>query len=441
MKEYEIYQLKDNAASSNLLFLSSSELEKTGHTANIARYDMIYYGTMTPGMNLDSIYTKFNVDRPSDFQGHSLSVSDVIVVRDEEEVTAYYVDSFGFKPIPEFYMPLITIREATPAEQDFTYSQDDDLMRSAGCIGHLRVDMGRNGQEFYTSWDFHNPELKPADFAPDFNSIIDALRVEGNSIGVLANRSELGKYCYAHEQARIPDADNSYAFRVGMEQYALMLRLTPNRGEYSAYIYVYRKEDLDRVLFPLEHSQEQPDFQYPPVYQHTGSYAREAGEIEAYRASLKENCACRDAIDQTIRENFDGLRLNAGIERKILDTFGPERVTWVLANTIMQREHDGRFSASNREWAQAVQIPIDRTESGIVRNDHFALSSHSAVLNGFISAARKEMAADLEKGKYMKEQAARPSVRSALHDKQQATKSAEKKLEQPSKKSRQNAIE
>lgn len=441
MKEYEIYQLKDSATSSNLLFLSKSELEATKHTANVARYDMVYSGEMMPGMDLDSIYTKFNVDHPADFHGHSLSVSDVIVVRDEKEVTAYYVDSFGFKPIPDFYKPLITIREATASEQDFTYTQDADLMRTSGCIGHLRVDMGRDGNEFHPSWDYHNPELASDDFAPDFNSIIDALRVEGTSIGVLANRSVLGKFCYAHDQARIPDANNSYAFRVEMEQYALMLRLTPDRGEYNAYAYVYRKEDLDRVLSPLEHSQQQPDRQYPPVYQHTGSYAREAGEIEAYRASLKENCACRDAIDQTIKENFDGLRLNAGIERKILDTFGPERVTWVLANTIMQREHDGRFSSSNRAWAQAVQIPIDRTEGGIVRNDHFALSSHSAVLDGFINATRKELSADLEKGKYLKEQGSRPSVRAALQDKQQTTKTADKKPDQPSKKSRQSEIE
>jgi hypothetical protein len=156
---------------------------------------------------------------------------------------------------------------------------------------------------------------------------------------------------------------------------------------------------------------------------------------------MKENCACRDAIDQTIRENFDGLRLNTGIERKILDTFGPERVTWVLANTIMQREHDGRLSLNNRAWAQAVQIPIDRTEGGIVRNDHFVLSSHSAVLDGFVNAARKEMAADLEKGKYLKEQNARPSVRAALQDKQQTAKNADKKPEQSSKKSRQIGIE
>ena len=441
MKEYEIYQLKDSATSSNLLFLSSTELESTKHTANAERYNMVYHGEMTPTMNLDSIYVQFNVDHPADFRGHSLSVSDVIVVRDEKETRAYYVDSFGFKPIPNFFDPLMSIREATAAEQDFTYTQDTDLMRTAGCIGHLRVDMGRDGKEFHSSWDFHNPDLTSADFAPDFNAIIDAMRVKNSAIGILADRTALGKYCYAHEQARLPDGDNSYAFRVDMEQYALMLRLTPNRGEYNAYAYVYRREDLDRVLFPLEHAQEQPEKQFPPVYRHTGSFARQAGEIEAYRNSMKENCACRDAIDQTIRENFDGLRLNAGIERKILDTFGPERVTWVLANTIMQREHDGRFSLNNRAWAQAVQIPIDRTEGGIVRNDHFVLSSHSAVLDGFVNAARKEMAADLEKGKYLKEQNARPSVRAALQDKQQTAKNADKKPEQSSKKSRQIGIE
>ena len=69
MKEYEIYQLKDSATSSNLLFLSKSELEATKHTANVARYDMVYSGEMMPGMDLDSIYTKFNVDHPADFHG------------------------------------------------------------------------------------------------------------------------------------------------------------------------------------------------------------------------------------------------------------------------------------------------------------------------------------------------------------------------------------
>ena len=441
MKEYEIYQLKDEAVSSNLLFLSSTELEAGKHIANAARYNMIYHGEMMPGMDLDSLYVKFNVDHPEDFHGHSLSMSDVIVVRDEQTAQAYYVDSFGFKEVPAFFEPLMVLRDATRAEQDFTYTQDDDLMRSAGCIGHLRVDMGHDGEAFFTNWDFHNPELVTQDFSVDFNSMIDALRVKGSEIGVLADRNAVSKFCYAHEGAKIADEDNRYAFRLDMESYSLMLRLTPNRGDYNAYVYAYRKDDLDRVLFPLEHSQEQPQNQYPPVYRHTASFARESGEIEMYRESMKENRACRDAIDTAIRENFDGLKLNAGVEKKVLETFGPERVTWVLANTLMQREYDGRFSMDNKAWAQAVQIPIDRSESGFVRNDDYVLSAHSAVLNGFVSHARKEMEAAIQRDKYIGDKPTRPSVRYGLQEKQQQAKSAEKKPDQPAKKPRQNAIE
>ena len=52
----------------------------------------------TIGEQLEALYTKFNMERPADFKGHSLSVSDVVVIKDKP----YYVDSFGFKELPEF---------------------------------------------------------------------------------------------------------------------------------------------------------------------------------------------------------------------------------------------------------------------------------------------------------------------------------------------------
>ena len=54
-------------------------------------------------MNLESLYAMFNINRPEDFRGHSLSVSDVIVLRDGEEKKAYFVDSIGFRELPGFY--------------------------------------------------------------------------------------------------------------------------------------------------------------------------------------------------------------------------------------------------------------------------------------------------------------------------------------------------
>ena len=60
-------------------------------------------------IQLEAIFRKFNLERPDDFTGHSLSVSDVVVVRDQ----AFYVDSFGFKPLPDFLTPAITAPEQT----------------------------------------------------------------------------------------------------------------------------------------------------------------------------------------------------------------------------------------------------------------------------------------------------------------------------------------
>ena len=100
-KEYEILQLnRDNIlwAYCNLSFL-----QKKGVTLDASKYDFIYRGAMEPGMNLESIFAKFNLDHPKDFRGHSLSVSDVVVLCDGPNKTAYFVDSFDFKELPEFF--------------------------------------------------------------------------------------------------------------------------------------------------------------------------------------------------------------------------------------------------------------------------------------------------------------------------------------------------
>ena len=78
-------------------FINQEGLEVKGE-----HYSLVYSDVLPRGENLDSIYRKFNLDRPEDFTGHSLSVSDVIVVQSKEGANAYFVDSFGFTPLPNF---------------------------------------------------------------------------------------------------------------------------------------------------------------------------------------------------------------------------------------------------------------------------------------------------------------------------------------------------
>ncbi len=122
-----------------------------------------------------------------------------------------------------------------------------------------------------------------------------------------------------------------------------------------------------------------------PLYQGDVKYAREHGEIELFHASLKANIACRDAIDTLIRENFDGYSLHADA-KDVLAEFGPERVSHVLAATLLDRRHDQRFSRDNLAWAASVPT-LDAGD----RHYEYGLNSHPAVLDGFVGLARKEI--------------------------------------------------
>ena len=78
-------------------------VQKKGITVIRADYDLIYTAPLTEKDTLDVIYERFNIQRPADFTGHSLSVSDVVVLNDGSTVKAYYVDSIGFAELPEFF--------------------------------------------------------------------------------------------------------------------------------------------------------------------------------------------------------------------------------------------------------------------------------------------------------------------------------------------------
>lgn len=128
--------------------------------------------------------------------------------------------------------------------------------------------------------------------------------------------------------------------------------------------------------------------EYLPIYRGTSLYARQTGELDLYRTSLRENCACREAIEKAIRENFDGWDLNAAGARAVLKQFGSERVNYVLANTVQIADWDARYSSDNRRWAEAIPVTDSPRDTSSSRYS-FVIRSHPYVLNGFISQVRK----------------------------------------------------
>ena len=102
---FSIYQLKHGDETRDLRFEPYDRLQATGNVADKANYELVYSAELTPGTSLEDIYTRFNIDHPKDFKGHSLSVSDVVVLHQNGQDTAHYVDSFGYKDVSEFLQP------------------------------------------------------------------------------------------------------------------------------------------------------------------------------------------------------------------------------------------------------------------------------------------------------------------------------------------------
>ena len=100
---YSIYQLDLSDSTDDLRFMSLDWLEKKGLPADRDNYQMVYAAELSPGETLEDIYTHFNIDHPEDVKGHSLSVSDVVVLHEKGSNTAYYVDSIGFKELADFF--------------------------------------------------------------------------------------------------------------------------------------------------------------------------------------------------------------------------------------------------------------------------------------------------------------------------------------------------
>jgi len=129
---YCIYQLKRNDDTAELLFMSSSYLKEHDLDISYGNYDAVYAGQLSgadsPTKTLDDLYMKFNTERPQDFTGHSLSVSDIVVLRQNGVVSCHYVDSVGFADVPVF-LPENYLKNAEMAMED-DYGMIDGIINN-----------------------------------------------------------------------------------------------------------------------------------------------------------------------------------------------------------------------------------------------------------------------------------------------------------------------
>lgn len=281
--KYGIYQLKDSPELRDFHFAGTAELLRRNLLSDDFKeiqpgnYNLIYTGELsdiqgkTQSQMLNTLFEKFNIDHPADYKGHSLSVSDIVVLHEDGKNSTHFVDSYGFTELPHFTRALEGVKE-----QEADRAERQETKDTSG----------------------HNVQ-----------------------------------------------------------------KLEAGQGKQKTY----------------------PDF-----YEHTLRYAADHGEVDKYMESNKFDRECKKAIEETIRQNFDGMHLNHGIVKPLAEQYGSERMAFILANTLQKESWDGRFSRDNKAWASEFPIS-ENIVHGIDMNREMIVSSHPAVLDGFIGMFRREV--------------------------------------------------
>ena len=147
---YAIYQLKDDEKLRDYHFANSEHLKNHGMYIDRENYDRVYRGRLQENETLDDIYKRFNIDHPQDFRGHSLSVGDIVAVKKNGTIRAYFVDSFGFTVVPDFTLSreerkarrTLTDNIGLLAEKQLASDEMDDLGNKLFDYDHAPVYSG-----------------------------------------------------------------------------------------------------------------------------------------------------------------------------------------------------------------------------------------------------------------------------------------------------------
>lgn len=459
-KQFGIYQITARDQEHDYRFMNLDFVKRHGMEVNRADYELIYAAPLTEKDTLDGIYERFNIQRPADFTGHSLSVSDVVVLNDGSTVKAYYVDSIGFAELPEFFKERnMDLQKENLLNEEL---QEIEIFDKPGLFsnGRLRDEEVPEGLYRY--------DLRGSDYDPGQPITVEKNVVVNHAASVLMaeeldlgadGRLELGEeglnftgaeltvreFMEEQQQKRSGlihgDSDHIaveghigtwYAVdetEIGGEKFFLLEH--EEHGDMAACVAVNEQgklvaEDLwngfdedfqeavqkylsekwnmpkkeDVVSEIIEKAAPVPDnsaqdYSDVSVYYEPFSYAKENDEVDLYRTSYRLNSECKQAIHEAIADNYDGMYLGDDAVDQVVRQYGMERVGYILANTLHHKSYDGRFSHSNKEWAEQVSTPEHNADRMTFRTD-WVVDSHPAILDGFVTMFRKELDAQKE---------------------------------------------
>lgn len=134
---FSIYQLKPGDATRDYRFEPLDAIRNNGLSVKPENYELVYTAPLTEQDSLESIYTRFNIDHPADFKGHSLSVSDIVVLHQDGKDTAHYCDRFGFSQVPEFLQPERAAEVTIPTPDQMATQERISTPRGSFCVTNM----------------------------------------------------------------------------------------------------------------------------------------------------------------------------------------------------------------------------------------------------------------------------------------------------------------
>ena len=220
---FAIYQIKGGPETRDYRFEAYESLQEAGLAVDRQNYDLIYTAPLDGKTTLEDIYRTFNLDRPADFTGHSLSVSDIVVLTRSGKEEAHYCDSFGFTPVPEFFLQRekqLTPRELltgesiqTPRGSFLVTDMSREQLEAAGYGFHHQSEDGKylimgNGTDAFAIPAQQESPIKAAEMTTEQNyNMIDGVLNNAPTMSELEAKAKAGEQISLFDVAEAAKAE------------------------------------------------------------------------------------------------------------------------------------------------------------------------------------------------------------------------------------------
>ena len=220
---FAIYQIKGGPETRDYRFEAYESLQEAGLAVDRQNYDLVYTAPLDGKTTLEDIYRTFNLDRPADFTGHSLSVSDIVVLTRSGKEEAHYCDSFGFTPVPEFFLQRekqLTSRELltgesiqTPRGSFLVTDMSREQLEAAGYGFHHQSEDGKylimgNGTDAFAIPAQQESPIKAAEMTTEQNyNMIDGVLNNAPTMSELEAKAKAGEQISLFDVAEAAKAE------------------------------------------------------------------------------------------------------------------------------------------------------------------------------------------------------------------------------------------